>query len=184
MSHVRFHARLVVAVALLVSGVALPSRASPVSGYLAARAEGRAEGNDRAQAIALGERLLGTVWPAQVLKIRVDSAGGHRVAGLVVSGTRFHGRLDEAAFLREVRSLVAAAFANAQVEEVDLWTTVPVDAGFGAMVSGDRARPTSRNVFAVTVERSELPHLDALLRSPDVYWDRAWRAALRQGTAP
>jgi hypothetical protein len=159
-------AALIAALFLLV--FALPTQAQAVSAYVAARARGRAEGNDRIHAIALGEVLLATVWSAQVLKVRVDGAGGHRIAGLVLSGTNFHGRLDEAGFLREVKALIALTFAHAPIEEVDLWVTVPLDAGFGATVSGDMAQPTSRNVFAVTVRRGELPQLGMLLHSHDV----------------
>jgi len=146
---------------------------------VAARAVGRAEGNDRAQAIALGETLLGTIWPVQILKVRVDTALGHRVAGLVLSGVKFHTSLDEAAFLAEVKSLITLSFARAPVEEVDLWVVVPLDAGQGAIVSGDLAQPTSRTVFTVTVRRAELPRLDAILHSDDVFWDARWRASLR-----
>ncbi len=147
------------------------------------RAQSRAEGNDRAQAVALGEALLGTIWPAQILKVRVDAALGHRVAGIVLSGTKFHKPLDVAAFLHEVKEIVTLAFARAPVEEVDLWATVPLDAGKGAIVSGDLAQPTARNVFTVTVRRTDLPRLDALLRSDGVFWDASWRASLRGGAS-
>lgn len=118
-----------------------------------------------------------------MLKVRVDDVLGHRVAGIVVSGVRFHTPLDEAGFLAEVRTLIATAFANAPVEEVDLWATVPLDAGAGAIVSGDLAQPTSRDVFTVTVRRSDLPRLAALLNSGDVFWDGTWRARLRSTAA-
>lgn len=147
-----------------------------------ARARARAAGNDRAGAVALGEALLAVPWPAQVLKVRIDSALGHRVAGLVLSGVKFHSALDEAGFLREVAALVRRTFAAAPVEEVDLWVTVPLNAGTGAIVSGDLAVPTSRNVFSATVRRTDLPHLDAVLRSSGIYWDARWRGELRRGT--
>ena len=146
------------------------------------RAQTRAEGNDRAQAVVLGEALLGTIWPAQILKVRVDSALGHRVAGIVLSGTKFHKALDTAGFLAEVKEIVTLAFAHAPVEEVDLWTTVPLDAGKGAIVSGDLAKPTSRNVFTVTVRREDLPRLDALLHQDGVFWDASWRESLKGPT--
>jgi hypothetical protein len=165
--------------ALFLLVFALPTPARAVSAYVAARARARAEGNDRMRAIVLGEVLLATVWPAQVLKVRVDGAGGHRIAGLVLSGTNFHARLDEAGFLREVKALIALAFARAPIEEVDLWVTVPLDAGIGATVSGDMAQPTSHNVFAVTVRRSELPQLGMLLHSHDVFHDTGWWAKFR-----
>lgn len=172
---------IAVAVTLFALLLALPLQARAVSAYVAARAQGRAEGSDRARAVGLGDVLLATVWPAQVLKVRVDSVLGHHVAGLVLSGTRFHDRLDEAGFLREVQSLITLAFGHAPVEEVDLWATVPRDAGIGAIVSGDLAQPTSRNVFALTVRRADLPRLATILRSNEVFWDAAWRARLRAG---
>jgi hypothetical protein len=169
---------------VLALACALPLFAqAAVPASVTARAESRAEGNDRARAVALGEALLGTLWPAQILKIRIDAALGHRVAGIVLSGVKFHEPLDEAGFLREVQAIVTRAFARVPVEEVDLWTTVPLDAGKGAIVSGDLARPTARTVFSVTVRRPELPRLDALLHSGGVFWDEAWRASLR-GRAP
>jgi hypothetical protein len=168
---------LIAALFLLV--FALPTPAPAVSAYAAARARGRAEGNDRLRAIALGEVLLATVWPAQVLKVRIDGAAGHRIVGLVLSGTHFHARLDADGFLREVKALITLAFAHAPIEEVDLWVTVPLDAGVGATVSGDMAEPTSRNVFTVTVPRTELPRLGVLLNSHDIFHDTGWWAKLR-----
>lgn len=165
-----------------VLAMMLPTQAWAVSADVAARAQGRAEGSDRPQAIVLGKALLATVWPAQVLKVRVDCALGYCVAGIVISGTKFHGRLDEAGFLREVRSLITSAFLHAPIEEVDLWATVPHDAGVGAIVSGDVAQPTSRNVFAVTVRRADLSRLQESLRSRDVFWDAKWKKELQPRT--
>lgn len=167
---------------VLLAAIVVASRtiapAATVSPEVAARAQSRARGNDRAAAVALGEVLLGTEWPAQVLHVHVDSAQGHRIAGLVLSGTKFHRPLDEAGFLDEVKTLVRLSFAHADVEEVDVWATVPADAGKGAVVSGDFALPAEHNVFSVTIRRSDLPRLDGMLRSNGVYWDAAWRATL------
>ena len=146
------------------------------------RAAGRAQGNDRAGAVALATALLAREWPAQVLKVRVDSIGSHHVAGLLISGVKFHTPLDEAGFLREVAAIVEQAFAASNVEEVDVWTVVPLDAGKGAIVSGDLAKPTSRTVFTVTVPRAERARIDAIVRDPaDVFWDPTWRASLDTG---
>jgi hypothetical protein len=166
------------AVCLTVSQTPLPARSA--SPYVAARAQGRAEGNDHSLAVMIGDDLLATVLPAQVLKIRVDTVLGHHVAGIVLSGVHFHRSLDVAAYLAEVASVMRSAFAHAPVEEVDLWTTVPLDAGVGATVSGDGAAPTSRDVFAVTVRRSDLAHIDSVLRSNDIYWDAQWRAGFER----
>jgi hypothetical protein len=142
------------------------------------RAQARAQGNDHTAAVAIGRALFGTTWPVQVTHVRVDAVGAHRVAGLVLEGTKFHDRLDEAGFLREVDDLIGIAMANAPLDEVDLWVTVPLNAGQGAIVSGDLAEATSRIVFSVTVPRDELRGLAARLHSGDVFWDAAWRASL------
>lgn len=169
--------RLAVFVGLL-SAVCCAEAASAQTAAVSTRAIARAEGNERAQAIALGESLLATQWPAQVLKIRVDAVPGHRVAGITLSGTKFHQRLDARGFLSEVRSLIGKSFAGAPLEEVDVWTTVPIDVARGTVVSGTLAQPTSRIVFSVTVVRADLPRLNAIFASNDVYWDAAWRSAL------
>ncbi len=149
-----------------------------------ARVVQRATGSDRATAVAVAASLLAHPLPAQLLKVRCDRAGEHRVCGLVVSGVKFHRPLDRAAFLAEVHDLIAGAFAAAPIEEVDLWTTVPLDAGKGAVVSGDFARPTSATVFAVTVTRAELPRLGAILAgSHNVFWDTAFARELAAGGA-
>ena len=61
----------------------------------------RAEGNGKAEAVLIGRTLLARTWPAQIAKVRVDRAGSHAVAGLVLSGVKFHGPLDERGFLDE-----------------------------------------------------------------------------------
>jgi hypothetical protein len=148
------------------------------------RALQRAAGSDRPTAVAVATALLAQPLPAQLLKVRCDRAGVHRVCGLVVSGVKFHRALDRNAFLREMRDLIAGAFAAAPIEEVDLWTIVPLDAGVGAVVSGDFAKPTSATVFAVTVKRADLARLPALLAgSRNVFWDPAFARELAAGAA-
>lgn len=154
------------------------------AGAAGGRALQRATGSDRPTAVAVAAALLAQPLPAQLLKVRCDRAGEHRVCGLVVSGVKFHHPLDRAAFLAEMRTLIAGAFAVAPVEEVDLWTTVPLDAGRGAVVSGDFARPTSATVFAVTVTRAELPQLTTIVGgSHNVFWDPAFAHELDAGGA-
>jgi len=155
-----------------------------VPGAAGGRALERAAGSDRATAVTVAAALLAQPLPAQLLKVRCDRAGEHRVCGLVVSGVKFHRPLDRPAFLTEMRTLIAGAFAAAPIEEVDLWTTVPLDAGRGAVVSGDFARPTSATVFAVTVTRAELPQLAAIVGgSHNVFWDPAFARELATGNA-
>ncbi|MDQ2871900.1 MAG: hypothetical protein M3R35_02080 [Candidatus Eremiobacteraeota bacterium] len=127
--------------------------ASPIVDTLDANL--RSSGNDRATAIAIGKSIFRTEWPAQVLKVYADQFESHRVAGLDVSGVKFHAPLDRARFFAEVRSLAAAVFASSPVEEVDIWATVPLSVGKGIVVSGDLARPTNRTVFTVSVLRGE-----------------------------
>jgi len=151
-------------------------------GTSGSRAMQRATGSDRPTAVTVAASLLAHPLPAQLLKVRCDRAGDHRVCGLVVSGVKFHRPLDRTAFLGEMHDLIAGAFAAAPIEEVDLWTTVPLDAGKGAVVSGDFARPTSATVFAVTVRRPELPQLAAILAgSHNVFWDPAFARELAAG---
>ena len=144
-------------------------------------AAARAAGNRRPEAIALARVLLATEWPAQVLKIRIDAVGTHEVAGLVLSGVKFHRPLDQNAFAQEAAQLVELTFAHSPVEEVDVTATVPAQAPVGAPVSGDLALPTAKTVFSATVRRAGRPAdlAAAFVRSMDSFWDRAWLARLQ-----
>jgi hypothetical protein len=140
----------------------------------------RAEGNRRPEAVAVGRALLRTVWPAQVLKIRIDGIGNHSVAGLMLSGVKFHRRLDPAEFTGEVVSLVQRTFAASDVEEVDVWATVPLPPFAQKPVNGEFLQPTDRIVYGATVMRSQSATFPArLLRGEGVFWDAAWRRSLQ-----
>lgn len=117
--------------------------------------------------------------------MRCERSGRHVDCGLTVSGTRFHRTLDLAAWNAEIAGLVAGAYAAApEVDEVDCWATVPLDAGKGAVVSGDFAQPTSATVFSITVPRAARATFRAdLLAGRGVFWDPAFRAALSKGTS-
>lgn len=163
---------------MLAAIVAGPLSASGVQ----VRAAARARGGDRADALTVGRALLAHPLPAQLTQIRCEHSGTHRICGLVVSGVKFKHPLDRRAFLDEVELLVRGAFAVAPLEEVDLWTTVPLDAGKGAVVSGDLAVATAATVFAVTVPRDALGRLDNQLESDrDIYWDPAFEDSLAKG---
>ncbi len=150
-------------------------------GVIEVRAQSRATGNDRPDALRIARALLGTVWPAQIIRVRVDAARSHRIAGIVISGLKFHRPLDPHAFDDEIAAVANRALDAAPVEEVDLWATVPLDAGAGTVVSGDLAKPTSRIVFSVTVPRSARASLRKRLAArDDVYWDSAFRTALER----
>lgn len=166
---------------LVISPVAALAR-TPATSMLDARA--RAVGNRRQLAVRIGERLFITTWPAQILSVRVDGIDGHSVAGLALSGVKFHQRLTKSQFIKEIVAIVEASFATCPLEEVDLWCSVPLSVGKGATVSGDLAIPTSRMVFAVTVRREEPARsLHARLQAGNnVFWDADWaRKALTPG---
>jgi hypothetical protein len=99
---------------------------------------------------------------------------------LTLSGVKFHRRVDTAAFRAEVDELVRGALAvDPSIAEVDLWVTVPADAGKGAIVSGDFALPSSATVFATTVPRAlaASANLEA-----NAFWDPKFRTELAQGS--
>ena len=146
-------------------------------------AHARAFGTRKDIAVRIGAQLFKHQWSAQILRIYVDGAGSHQIAGVVLSGVKFHRPLTPALFLGEVNAIITQAFAAARVEEVDLWCVVPLSIGKGAVVSGDLAQPTERTVFSVTVRRA-----DQRAASRATYWDARWaRDALRnqsKGASP
>ncbi len=139
----------------------------------------RAAGNRREEAIKIGRSLLETRGPAQILKIRVDGVGSHQIAGLVLSGVKLREPVDPAGFVEQVIELVEATFEAGDVEEVDVWATVPIPVAPGAIVSGDLAVPTSHPVFSATVRRVDRKTYAARLRAGEgLYWQPEWRAEL------
>lgn len=142
----------------------------------------RATGNRKATAVIIGKTIFRTEWPAQVLKVYASGIDAHEVAGLTVSGVKFHEPLTKREFLDEIQQLVSLAFASAPVEEVDIWATVPLSIGKGIVVSGDLAKPTSRTVFTLSVRRGETPSaLASRLRAGrGIFVDEEWaHAALK-----
>lgn len=163
---------------LLAALCAAPAAGASSSADL--NATSRAAGNDRSQAIEIGRVLFTTLWPVQIVRIRVDAVGSHAIAGLMLSAVKFHQAIDRAGFLNEIELLVQRTFAASGVEEVDVWAIVPIPVRAHATVSGDLAEPTSRTVFAVTCRRAELAGLVARLRNGDgVYWSEEFKAKLR-----
>ena len=116
--------------------------------------------------------------------MRCERVGPHVDCGLVVSGTKFHRRLDLASWNAEIAALVEGAFAAApEADEIDCWATVPLDAAKGTVVSGDYAKPTSATVFSITVPRAERGSTRTRLAAgTGVFWDPAFRASLSKGT--
>jgi hypothetical protein len=118
---------------------------------------------------------LAQTWPAQLTHVRCEAYAAQRFCGLILSGVKFHQRLERASFLAEVDALVRATFAvDPDIAEVDLWVTVPHDAGEGATVSGDFAMPTSATVVATTVPRRG---------TVGVFWDPTFARSLERGTS-
>jgi hypothetical protein len=165
---------LVLAIAALAA--ALGAAPAATADY---RAEGRAAGGDRATAVRVAHALLARPLDLQLTRVRCERAAAADYCGLTLSGVKFHRRVDTAAFRAEVGALVHGAFAvDPAIAEVDLWVTVPADAGKGAVVSGDFALPSSATVFATTVPRA----LASTAIEANAFWDPKFRAELAQGT--
>ncbi len=149
---------------------------SPTVAQLDAAA--RATGNRRAIAEQIGQAVFATRWPAEVSQISANELAGHLIVGVRIVGVKFHRPMSRDEFVEEVVSLVETVFAAApDLEETDLWASVPVGVGKGVIVSGDLAKPTSRTVFSVTVRRGEnAGSLRARVTSTSdgVFWDALW----------
>lgn len=182
------HVRAAALAALAAFGAACGSAAAPARAAATRAlvdAAARAAGNRRPAAVALGTMLFTRIRPAQLVKVRIDGAGTHEVAGLVLSAVKFHSALDRAGFTSEVIELVRSTFAASDVEEVDCWATVPFAQGHNVVVTGDMAQPTSRTVFAVSVLRTEAATFaDRVRRGIDVFWDPGFAARLAGGGGP
>jgi hypothetical protein len=132
-------------------------------------ADARAAGNMKSLAESIGDRVFSTVWPAQVTQVSANGIEGHVVIGVRISGVKFHADITRAQFLGEVDRLVSLAFAAApRAEEVDIWATVPIATQKGAIVTGDLAVPTYREVFTLAVRRGRDPS------RLQPYWDKDW----------
>ncbi len=152
----------------------------PAAAAAATRAELRSTGSDRATALRVANVLFARPLDFQLTRVRCERGGGRAFCGLVLSGVKFHRRLDTASFERDVDALVGAALAaDDAIAEVDLWVTVPADAGKGAAVSGDFAQPTAATVYAVTTPRGQRTRPSV---GPNVFWDPTFRRELDAGT--
>jgi hypothetical protein len=143
------------------------------------RAQGRAAGGDRPTALRVAHALLAQPLALQLTRVRCERTGGDRFCGLTLAGVKFHRHVDMAAFTAEVDALVRGAFAvDPAIAEVDLWVTVPLDAGKGVVVSGDFAQPSSATVFATTVPRAGA----ARPAADSTFWDPKFQAELAHGS--
>ena len=144
------------------------------------RAELRATGGDRPTALRVANALFARPLDLQLTRVRCERVGARSFCGLTLSGVKFHRHIDTATFERDVDALVRTALAvDPQIAEVDLWVTVPADAGKGAVVSGDFAMPTSATVYATTAPRAQTT---APAGGADVFWDPAFRRELDAGS--
>ncbi len=148
-------------------------------------ATARATGNRRDVAQRIGASIFSTAWPAEVSQISANELEGHLIVGIRMLGIKFHRAITREQFASEVVALVEKSFAAAPAtEEVDLWASVPISVGKGAVVSGDLAKPTSRTVFSISARRGEsAASLRARLAggSDGVFWDAPWsRTAFRE----
>jgi hypothetical protein len=150
-----------------------------------ARVMQRSSGSDVATARTIAAALLARPLTAQLLRVRCERVGAHVDCGLVVSGKKFHRRLDVRSWNDEIASLIERAYAAApQIDEVDCWAVVPLDAGKGAVVSGDYAKPTAATVFSVSVPRAARGDVRSRLATGSgVFWDPAFRATLSKGSS-
>lgn len=152
--------------------------------YANPRVAERTAGSDLVAARAIAARLLARTRAAQLTHVRCERVGPHLDCGLIVSGVKFHQPLDIRSWNDEIAALIAGAYAAApNADEIDCWATVPLDAGQGAVVSGDYAKPTSATVFSITVPRAGRGDVvGRLVSGSGVFWDPAFRASLAKGT--
>ncbi len=142
-------------------------------GALLAVAKSRSEGNapDTAERVAVA--LLSVGYPEQILKVRVFATKPAVVAGIMLSGVKFHAPVDRETFAADAADMIYRAFAaEPSVTEVDIWAVVPIAVARDATVSGDLAVPTTRTVFSASVLRSDWDREEGTLGT--TYWEAGW----------
>jgi peptidoglycan/xylan/chitin deacetylase (PgdA/CDA1 family) len=158
--------------ATVLRAVAPPSAALPASEVRAVARE-RIAGNAPGVAERVAVALLDGDFPEQVLKVRVLAAGAATVAGIMLSGVKFHEPVDRPAVAADVAEMLYRAFAaDPSVTEVDVWAVVPIAPAKGAAVSGDLAVPTTRTVFSTSVTRPAWTRDEGSLGT--TYWESGW----------
>jgi len=116
--------------------------------------------------------LLARSFPEQILKVHLLESPPATVAGIVLSGVKFHRAVSRQQFEADVSDMVELAFdAAPQIDEVDVWATQPVAVRSGATVSGDYAVPTQRTVFSAAVLRAQWAGLKDQGALGTTYWD-------------
>ena len=147
------------------------SPAAPAWAELAHIARERIEGNAPGMAEDVAVALLARSFPEQILKVHVLALPPATVAGIMLSGVKFHHAVNREQFEADVSDMVEAAFdAAPRVDEVDVWTIVPIQVAAGTIVSGDYAEPTSRTVFSAAVTRAKFD-ASGRLDLGTTFWD-------------
>ena len=175
------------AVLAAVTALPAPAARAAVPSLADVDATARATGNRLDVAMRIGESIFATTWPAQVSQVSANQMDRHLIVGIRIWGVKFHDEMSRRQFVAEVADLIARAYAAApEVEEVDVWASVPIEVARGEIVSGDLAVPTSRTVFSLTSRRGE-PASEIQARSygmrDGVFWDEEWArtAFVKQG---
>lgn len=147
--------------------------AAPAEAAIANIARARIAGNapDVAERVAVA--LLNGGFPEPILKVRVLSTAPATVAGIMLSGVKFHERVNRVTLLADASDMVDRAFAaDASVTEVDVWAVVPIAVRASAIVSGEYAVPTNRTVFSASALRRDWVRERSELGS--VYFETGW----------
>jgi peptidoglycan/xylan/chitin deacetylase (PgdA/CDA1 family) len=135
----------------------------------------RSAGNDPDDAEMIAVALLARHFPEQILKVHVVKLGPATVAGVVLSGVKFHAAVSRVQFLHDVRQIIGTTFAAAPAtQEVDLWVVVPAAVPAGAVVSGDYAAATERTVFSAAVQKTEHAARAGNWSLGVIYWNAGW----------
>jgi hypothetical protein len=173
------------AAALALWAACAATAAASAPSVAALDAAARASGNRRDVAQQIGESLFVTQWPAEVNQVSANQLDDHLIVGIRMWGVKFHQVLTREQFVGEIVALAQRVFAAApNAEEIDFWTSVPLEVDKGEVVSGDLARPTSRTVFTISVRRGETTQAlreRALASGDGAFWDERW---VRQAFAP
>lgn len=177
--------RRAISLLLLCAGLCASAAQAHAPSVADLDAASRAAGNRHETAIAVGEELFRSDWPAQIFRVSANAIGNHVIVGLGVYGVKFHETMTRTQFVDQISELAKRAFTAApEAEEVDIWAVVPIDVGKGVIVTGDLAKPTTRTVFTASIVRGSPDDLlpARLLKGPKTYWDEEWaRTAFKQG---
>ncbi|MBC5806358.1 MAG: polysaccharide deacetylase family protein [Candidatus Eremiobacter antarcticus] len=151
---------------------------------LAGIARKRIAGNAPQRAEAICIALLERRFPEQILKVHLLAMQPAAVAGILLSGVKFHEAMNARRFRADVRSMVRTAFlSDKALDEVDVWATVPIAVGAGLPVSGDFAVPASRTVFSTAVTATGHASAARQLTWGAEYWDADWTRDLTPAKA-